>query len=83
MNSSSLVRKIEKARDYAEQRERVSFMQCRAEFRGDNGEHEVSYEAGNWQCNCNFYKGHDTCSHIMAMEMMLTGMMPEEAAATA
>ncbi len=74
---SSLVRKIEKARSYAEQPERVQFTQWKAEFRGDNGNHTVSYEAGKWNCSCNYFAGHGTCSHTMAMNMILNGMVSE------
>lgn len=78
---SSLVRKMEKARNYAEQRERVTFLQFKALFRGDHGVHEVSYEAGCWGCTCNYFQGRDTCSHVMAMELMLKGMVSSEAVA--
>ena len=81
MVSSSLVRKIEKAKDYAEQRDRVRFIHCEAEFRGDNSEHTICYEAGIWECTCHYFSGHNTCSHTMAMEMMLDGMLPKESAA--
>ena len=80
MVSSSLVRKIEKAKDYAVQPGRVRIIHCQAEFRGDNGDHTISYEAGFWKCTCHYFSGHDTCSHIMAMEIMLDGMLPEESA---
>jgi hypothetical protein len=81
MVSSSLVRKIEKAKDYAEQRDRVRFIHCQAEFRGDNSEYTICYEAGIWECTCHYFSGHNTCSHTMAMEMMLDGMLPKESAA--
>ena len=67
---TSLVRKTEKAKDYAEQPERVKFTQYKAEFRGDNSDHTVTYEAGKWDCSCNYYQGHGTCSHTMAMQMI-------------
>ncbi len=78
---SSLVRKIEKAKDYAEQPDRVAITQYRAEFRGNNSDHTITYEAGKWDCDCSYFAGHGTCSHTMAMQMMLNGMVPKEALA--
>ena len=77
---SSLVRKMEKARNYAEQRERVTFLQFKALFRGDHGVHEVSYEVGSWQCTCNYFRGRATCSHVMAMGLVLKGMVSSDVA---
>ncbi len=71
---SSLVRKIEKAKDYAEQPERVKITQYRAQFRGDNNDHSIAYEAGNWNCDCSYFSGRGTCSHTMAMDLMLNRM---------
>lgn len=68
-------RKAEKAKDYALQRERVSFVSCAALFRGDNGDHAISYDAGKWSCDCDYLIGRDTCAHIMALQMMLAEMV--------
>ena len=76
---SSLVRKIEKAKDYAVQPGRVKFTQYKANFRGDNDSHEISYEDGKWKCTCHYFAGHETCSHTMAMQIMLEGMVSQEA----
>ena len=80
--NSSFIRKIEKAKDYAFQKDRVSFQSCTVRFRGDNGDHTITYEAGNWACDCDYHIGRETCTHVMAMEMMLEGMLPEVAAAS-
>ena len=80
---SSLVRKAEKAKDYAVQRDRIKFKRYDAEFRGDNGNHTIRYEAGRWDCSCDFFSGRGTCSHTMAMQMMLEGMVSEEQRALA
>ena len=80
--NSSFIRKIEKAKDYALQKERVNFQNCTVRFRGDNGDHTITYEAGRWGCDCDYLIGRETCTHIMAMQMMLEGMIPEVAATT-
>ncbi len=77
----SLIRKIEKAKDYALQKERVSFTNCTVQFHGDNSDHTITYEAGQWSCDCNFLNiGNETCTHIMALQMMFDGMMTEKQA---
>ena len=72
---SSLMRKIEKAKDYALQPERIQFTNYQAEFRGDNGNHTITYETPHWRCDCDFFTGRATCSHIMAMQFLFEGMV--------
>ena len=74
---SSFIRKVEKAKDYALQRDRVSFTNCTVRFQGDNGDHTITYEAGRWDCDCDYHIGRDTCTHIMAMQLMFDGMVPQ------
>ena len=50
---SGLVRKAEKAKDYAFSRTASSSRGTMAEFRGDNGDHTISYEAGRWTAPAN------------------------------
>ena len=73
---SNLVRKIEKAKDYAEQPDRVKITQYKEQFRGDNNDHSITYEAGRWDCDCDcsYFSGRGTCSHTMAMDLMLNRM---------
>jgi hypothetical protein len=35
------------------------------------------FEDATWQCNCEFFVTHSTCSHTMALERILEGMIPE------
>ncbi|MDP3061800.1 MAG: hypothetical protein Q8O40_02930 [Chloroflexota bacterium] len=83
MYASSLISKVEKARRYAAERDRISFSSFQVSFRGDNNTHTVQYDAGNWKCTCSFFPSHGTCSHTMAMERVLEGMLTREAKATA
>ena len=76
---SSLIGKIEKAKRYAEEPERITFSGFTAEFKGDNNTYTVSYEAGQWQCTCRFFAQRGLCSHTMALQRLLTPMLPEEA----
>ena len=73
--NSSFIRKVEKAKDYALQKERVNLTGCTVLFQGDNGDHTLTYKAGSWDCDCDYLIGRDTCTHIMAMQMMLEDMV--------
>ena len=73
---SGLVSKIEKARWYAEEPERVTLRQFAMRFRGDNGDHDLSFDQGRWHCSCLFFGGHDMCSHTMAVQNLFGPMMP-------
>jgi len=75
---SSLIGKIEKARRYAEEKDRIAFTTFTVRFRGEHDEHNVSYQKGRWQCSCHFFSGHGVCSHTMALERVLSGMLPGE-----
>jgi hypothetical protein len=72
-----MIGKIEKAKRYAEERERIIFEQFRATFDGENNPHTVEYIDGTWRCDCDFFLTRSVCSHTMAMERILEGMLPE------
>ena len=76
--NSSLISKIEKARKYAEEKdERLRFESFSVVIRGDNGEHVVSLTEGVFACDCDFFVGWSSCSHVMAIERVLGGTIPE------
>ena len=74
---SGLIGKVQKARRYAQERERASFSSFTVSFRGEHGNHQVIYDQGSWRCSCDFFGGNQTCSHTMALERMLEGMISE------
>jgi hypothetical protein len=74
---SGMVSKIEKARRYAEDKDRVRFVQFEVSLRGDNSAHTVTFSKGVWQCGCRFFAQRAVCSHTMAMERILDGMLPD------
>ncbi|HKZ55757.1 MAG TPA: hypothetical protein VJ123_09775 [Anaerolineales bacterium] len=71
-----MIGKIEKAKRYAEQRDRIRFESFRATFDGDNNPHSVHFDAGGWGCDCDFFLSRGVCSHTMALERVLEGMLP-------
>ena len=50
-----MIGKIEKAKLYSEERERIRFDSFRVSINGDNDAHYVTYDQGNWDCDCEFF----------------------------
>ncbi len=80
---SSLIGKIEKARRYAQEPDRVSFVSFKTTFRGENDNHVVEFADGRWHCTCNFFAGWGICSHTMALQRILGEMLPKASQAPA
>jgi len=72
---NGMIRKYEKAKMYAEQRERMHVRGLTVEFDGANNPHTVEYSDGAWSCDCEFFVGRDRCSHTMALEIVLDQML--------
>ena len=79
---SSLIGKIEKAKRYSQEPERVTFSELSVKFRGENNDYTTEYKEGKWHCSCGFFSSWGVCSHTMALERMLSNMLPEEALTT-
>ena len=73
----NMIGKIEKAKRYAQQRERFRFDQFHLTFTGENNNHQVSFENGQFQCDCEFFLLRGRCSHTMALEQLLDQMLPQ------
>lgn len=78
---SSLIGKIEKAKRYALEPERIAFNRFEATFRGEHNDYAVSYEQGQWRCSCAFFVTREICSHTMALEKIMGEMLPQLALA--
>lgn len=76
MMNSSLIGKIQKARIYAEEHDRVTVREFTCTFRGDHHTYDVTFRDGRWQCGCRFFASWGTCSHSMAMQRILGVMLP-------
>lgn len=72
-----MIGKIKKAKEYAQQLDRIEISNLTVTFQGTNNPHEVSYKDGQWQCDCNFFQTRGLCSHTMALEKILAGLLPE------
>ena len=72
---SGMIGKIQKAKRYAEERNRIHFRSFKVTFDGANNPHTVTYDDGQWTCDCDFFHTRGRCSHTMALEMILEGMI--------
>lgn len=70
-----LIGKIEKAKRYAEERDRIKFQEFTVTIKGENNDHTVTYQRGKWHCNCDFFQTRGRCSHTMALETILEDMV--------
>jgi len=80
--NSSVIGKIEKAKRYAQERERIRFTSLSIRFHGENGDHNVELAGGRWRCTCDVFAGYGACAHTMAMERVLEGMLPPNVASS-
>ena len=73
---SAMISKIMKAKRYATERDRMRFESFSVVFTGNHRDHRVTFNHGNWDCTCDFFSQRGVCSHTMAMEKVLNGMLP-------
>ena len=76
--NSTMISKVEKARRYAEEPDRVRFKNFEVSFHGGHDEHTVRLSDSTFTCTCHFYDVHGTCAHIMAMQRLLNAMLTDE-----
>ena len=72
-----MVNKIQKAKQYASQKDRIRIDTLSVTFLGTNNPHVVTFDHGQWNCDCEFFQTRGRCSHTMALEIVLEGMLPE------
>ncbi|MCY3782530.1 MAG: hypothetical protein OXG79_01960 [Chloroflexi bacterium] len=80
---SSLISKVQKAHKYAQEPHRIHFEALTVRFDGDNNDHVIRLADGAWSCDCEFFMVWQTCSHTMALEKLLEGMVPVGSASAA
>lgn len=78
--NSSMIGKIEKAHRYAQEPDRINFNTFDTTIRGDNNDYNVRLTENGWDCTCPTFQRRllDTCSHVMAMQLMLGEMLKDE-----
>ncbi|MDE2778566.1 MAG: hypothetical protein OXI91_02660 [Chloroflexota bacterium] len=73
--NSSFIGKIDKAKKYAEEKERVRINTFHATFEGNHNTYEVKFESGEWNCQCLFFHTRGVCSHTMALQRILDDVL--------
>ncbi len=80
---SAMIAKISKAREYAQEPERIRFNRFEVTFDGKHQIYQVTFDDGVWQCSCDFFAQRKVCSHTMALERLLGVMLGERVPAAA
>ncbi len=65
-----MIGKIEKAKLYAKEPERVTFNALTSEIRGDNNTYTIQLGPEGWDCSCPGFHSHGICPHVMALEKL-------------
>ncbi len=73
---TGMIGKLQKAKAYAEQPERIHIEKLQVRFDGENNTHLLTLENDTWHCDCDFFQTRQRCSHTMALEIRLEQMLP-------
>lgn len=73
--NSGFIGKVDKAKKYAAEKERVTIDRFHATFVGNHNTYEVKFESGEWHCECLFFATRGVCSHIMALQRILDDVL--------
>ncbi len=75
---SSMIGKIEKAKRYSEEHNRLKISGLQATFRGEHDNYTLTFTDNKWECSCHYFRLQSVCSHVMAVENMLSEMMSQK-----
>jgi hypothetical protein len=75
---TSMIGKIEKAKRYAQEPQRVTLNSLAIEFTGDNSTYNLSLGPDGWHCTCPGFQTYGICPHIMALEKVLGKMLKRD-----
>lgn len=68
----SVASRILKGRQYAQERDqRIRVHNFEVELHGEHANHVITYNDGNWTCDCEEFQLRGVCAHVMAMEQIL------------
>jgi hypothetical protein len=77
--NSSLISKIEKAKRYAAEPDRVHFEALDVSFRGDNGTHKIRLSGDERNCECDHFQVHGLCTHVMTLQRLFAANLSDTA----
>lgn len=70
-----MIGKIEKAKRYSEQPERITFLSLTVDFTGDNSTYRITLGPEGWDCSCSGFRTHGICPHVMTLEKEFRAMI--------
>jgi len=65
--------KRRKAERYAKEPGRFCLESLSAAMQSEHGDRLITFGHGEWSCSCDFFVLHNTCSHVMALDILLSG----------
>ncbi len=71
----NIVSDVEKAKRYADERDRIRIVSFDCAFEGYNKSHQITYDDGKWTSTASFFAQRGVCSHTMALEKILKGFV--------
>ncbi len=74
----SMIGKIQKAKEYAQDPSRVTLNSLEAEFRGSNDTYRLTLSAEGWHCTCPGFQKYAICPHIMTLERLFEPMLKRD-----
>lgn len=75
---ASMINKIQRAKEYAQEPERVTLHTLALEFHGDNNTYIIALGPDGWSCTCPGYQKFGICPHLMAVEKMFKPMLKRD-----
>jgi hypothetical protein len=75
-DGQNIVSDVKKSKRYSEELDRLKIIAFTASFRGDNKDHQITYDNGTWtNPTSSYFAVHNISTHVMAMERMLGAMV--------
>jgi hypothetical protein len=74
----SMIGKIQKAKEYAEDPSRVTFNSLTVEFSGSNNAYTLTLGPDGWHCTCPGFQSYGICPHIMSLERRFGPMLKRQ-----
>lgn len=75
---SSMINKIQKSKEYAQEPDRITFHTFEIEFRGDNSTYTMILAPDGWSCTCPGFEKYGICPHIMTVEKLFKPMLKRD-----
>lgn len=71
----NIVSDVKKAKRYSQEIDRIHIVSFVCSFEGYNKTHQITYEEGHWTSTASFFAQRGVCSHTMALEKLLKGLV--------